>query len=224
MTPKETRNCLLSVVGISLLGVVGVALLVSAVILFGPPHLPREDRVQIVSEAKSLPSTVDVSAIDALISAHSQWEKTGEKYPDGEEISRLVYRKDINGDSVLDEIQSGFRFHISGSDPFFVHDPSVQPSGDTSAGFDDIDGDGIIDAWCCDPADDVVRVLYGPVEKGFIAAQDLPGSGEFEGAFFDVDGDGDLDIVLRYFRYGPDEKHIPAGDYFWIELDPIHKR
>ncbi len=220
MTSKEFRRCLLSCLCAFLLVVMGLALVVCAAILFGPPHLPREDRVVVKHKNAPLPTSVDLSQIKSLIDAHSQWEKTGEKYPDGQEILDLVYRKDINGDSILDEIQSGFHLHISGSEPFFVRDPSVQPSGDTSAGFDDLDGDGITDAWCCDPADAVVRIVYGDANGGFSVAQSIDGFGEFERGFFDFDGDGDLDIVLREFRFGPQGQHIPTGKYAWIELEP----
>ena len=221
MTSKEIRGCLLSFLWVSLLGVLGVILLVSVVILFGPPHLLREDRVQAVSEARSLPGMVDVSAIDALISAHSQWEKRSNVSPDkSEAFFDLVYRKDINGDSVLDEIRHGYDFRISGSEPFRIRDPSVQPSYGTSNGFDDVDGDGITDAWCCDPADGVVRVLYGDANGGFSVAQSIVGFGYFEGAFFDVDGDGDLDIVLREIDPGSNGKNTPTGEYSWIELEP----
>lgn len=210
----------MSCLGASLLGLVGVILLIGVVILFGPPHLPREDRVHAIGKARPLSASVDISTIDSLISAHSQWEKTGKRYPDSDkEISDLVFRKDINGDSVLDEIRHGCEFCISGTEPFRIRDPSVQPSYSTSNGFDDIDADGFADAWCCDPADDVVRIVYGDANGGFSVAQSIDEYGNFEGAFSDVDGDGDLDIVLREFRYGPDEKTVPTGEYSWIELE-----
>jgi len=225
MTSKETRGCVLSFMGASLLILLGILLLFGGAVLFGPPHLTREDRVQVVSKARSLPSSVDISKIDTLISAHSQWEKRDDVSPDkSEEFFDLVYRKDINGDSVLDEIRHGYDFRISGSEPFRIRDPSVQPSYGTSVGFDDVDGDGFTDAWCCDPADGVVRVLYGDANGGFSVAQSIVGFGYFEGAFNDVDGDGDLDIVLREIDPGMNGKNKPTGEYSWIELESIYRR
>ncbi|NUN96297.1 MAG: VCBS repeat-containing protein [Candidatus Omnitrophica bacterium] len=62
----------------------------------------------------------------------------------------------------------------------------------------DIDRDGIIDAWCCDPGDTVMRIFYGNNDGRVFKRQSIGGVPAWsKGAFHDVDGDGDLDIVLK---------------------------
>lgn len=87
------------------------------------------------------------------------------------------------------------------------------PSGDTSLGFDDVDGDRIIDAWVCDPGDMVMMIFWGNREMSKYKRQGLGGVPyTAKGAFYDVDGDGDLDVVLKV------EQTEGAPQFSWIEL------
>jgi hypothetical protein len=95
----------------------------------------------------------------------------------------------------------------------------------TSIGFDDIDGDGILDAWWCDPDDNQMEALWGN-EQGKFASEQVISIGDYEvqGAFFDVDEDGDFDIVLKTGAYVNIRSATPTvtagvGEFLWIELE-----
>jgi hypothetical protein len=169
-----------------------------------------------------------IARIDSLIEEHSR--KIGPiTAGDGEIFSGFVgsveHKRDVDGDGIEDRIglESDHSLVISSSHRGreWCAGISDSPSGGTSVGFDDVDGDGFLDAWCCDPADSVFRVFYGNGRGKFRKKQQILGVwGYAKGAFFDVDDDGDLDVVFKIdhkvFVRDPNR----ATEYFWIQLAP----
>lgn len=80
-------------------------------------------------------------------------------------------------------------------------------------GLDDLDGDGALDAWWCDPGDKVCAVQWGTLLGHFSGIQSfpLPDATIDGGAFSDVDGDRHPDFVYREY-----------DQYFWIKMMPVH--
>jgi hypothetical protein len=209
-------GCLICVVGFVCLIAAGTLALD---IFYGefPPSRAWEDKV-LASERCSLdPGVHPITKIDEVIEIHSKLEKKRDIRGDEREV--LVCQQDIDGDGILDFFGSGqgfgFHFTVSGNPRAFPRNPVLFPSGDTSLGFDDVDGDGCTDAWYCDPGDMVMVVFWGNKEMSMYKRQGIGGVPvTAKGAFFDTDGDGDLDIVLKV------EQPERTPQYSWIELSP----
>jgi hypothetical protein len=156
-----------------------------------------------------------MSAVDDLIRSHSRGEKiTGNEGDPLVQRKDLFYTQDINGDGRLDAISwNASRILVSkwgGSMSFPI---LMAPSQPEAVGFDDIDGDGYIDAWIVDPGDCCTQIAWGRRLLPFFRFQFIStGLKTFPmGAFYDVDDDGDLDHVLK----------DDDGKFWWIELEPI---
>lgn len=209
-------GCLICVVAYVCLNLAG---LLAFDIYYGefPSSRAWEDKI-LASERRSLDLEIHpISKIDEVIETHSKWEKKPDVHGDEREV--LICQQDIDGDGILDSFVSGqgfgFHFTVSGNPKAFPRNPLLFPSGDTSLGFDDVDGDGCTDAWYCDPGDMVMVVYWGNNEMTQYRRQGV-GAVPYtaKGAFFDVDGDGDLDVVLKV------ENPETAPQYSWIKLRP----
>jgi hypothetical protein len=117
--------------------------------------------------------------------------------------SRFVAEKDIDGDGRLDRIEGrglGLAIKTTRGLGTRMHGDYIGHSGIPSVGFDDIDGDGSLDAWFCDNGDDYTGILWGDGKGGFRGKQqfhcDRPGIPHFvRAAFRDINGDGRLDLI-----------------------------
>jgi VCBS repeat protein len=179
--------------------------------IIDPRRLPYEDRVLVITTRTLPDSAEDLATINSVIEIHSQEEEVEGSLQDVEHrIMEVTYRADINADGVEDSIV-GASIHLSGQG----RQPRFMPSGVVSVGFDDVDGDCFIDAWCCDPGDMTMRIFYGKEDGGFSSRQYLPSAPSYGGgAFHDVDKDGDLDIILRSIGESGAERV-----YEWVELE-----
>ncbi|MFW6303711.1 MAG: FG-GAP repeat domain-containing protein [Candidatus Sumerlaeota bacterium] len=91
-----------------------------------------------------------------------------------------------------------------------------------SVGFDDVNGDGHIDAWWMDASKRYIGVLWGAEDKTYYGCQTfnvydyvMPESA----TFIDMDGDGQLDILIE--GQGITEKHNdPETPWtlYWLRL------
>lgn len=94
------------------------------------------------------------------------------------------------------------------------------PSRGTSVGFDDIDGDGFVDAWCGDPGDACVRIWWGDRYGKFKKKQWLITGGE-NYAFWDMNDDGVLDILVRQFKNPKQSDGEREHEYKWLQLERV---
>jgi hypothetical protein len=197
--------------------------------IFGRP-LPEVKRLTAAHIAPYDTDEETLAKIDALIQKHSKWASVRLEGKDGF-IDKPVLRfeQDIDGDGLADIIESyDSPLDIHASSGKKVYDPGLAefPSRVTSLGFDDVDGDGVVDAWCCDPGDDNVSILWGDETGCFSTRQMVSLDGIYaQGGFFDVDGNGNLDYVLREVSYdercGMTTSPQPRSpsDYYWIRLE-----
>lgn len=191
-----------------------------------------DERVQSSSSWKLEVDEVQLAEIDALIEEHSREigpVKAGDGTTFQDFVGSVEHECDVDGDDVEDSIRldSGHDLSIFSSKRGKEWSAGISdfPSGGTSVGFDDIDADGALDAWCCDPGDGLMRVFYGDGKGRFRKKQRILGVwGGAKGAFFDVDEDGDLDIVMKVdheaFQYEPDR----PTDYLWIQLGQVKEK
>jgi hypothetical protein len=214
MTPEKKREFLRSLVKASL---IPTALIGIALNHFGLPMIP-EDRVDFgVAKPIELPSS-KIGEIDKVIEAHStrRWDAETER-------DCVFYKQDINGDGVLDVVEAvtgRFKTNVSFEGGGFRESSTWGISGPSSVGFDDVDRDGSVDAWCCDRGDATMRIFWGNGKGRFWRFQRqgawLPYNSK--AAFYDLDGDGKLDIVVKSLPKGVKEGEDAPAEYQWIEL------
>ena len=175
--------------------------------------LPSE-RITYSDPKKLQLDPAQMSEIDRLIKKHSPVDDS--KGNDGDPLVQRkdsFYMQDINGDGRLDAISwDGLQIRVSGWFGYMTIPLLMVPSEPEAVGFDDIDGDGYIDAWIVDPGDCCTEIAWGRWFLPFFRFQFISTGVEGLplGAFYDVDGDGDHDHVLKDYD----------GKLWWIELEP----
>lgn len=199
------------IVGILLFCVIIVFL--SAIGYLQPHFIGKHNRV---SAGRPMPVSDEASlgeVIDQLIEKHSSQTNA-----DGKADYVVSYQDDVNCDGTPDTIVgTGDRLTIVVSDKG-ENCIGRGYSDITSVGFDDVDGDGRRDAWCCDSADGFIEIFWGNGKGDFTTRQTLRTGSHFgiQTAFYDMNGDGILDLVMSSF-VGPEE-------YFWIPIQKIERQ
>jgi VCBS repeat protein len=208
--------------------VTGCVLVLFILFVSFPFWMPFLSKLRFVERVRSGPcwkleaDEALLAQIDTSIEGHSRaigpFENgDGEIYYDF--VGRFEHGRDADGDGVEDTIglYSGHELVIESSRRGKTYG---SPSGGTSVGFDDVDADGALDAWCCDPGDGLMRVFYGDGKGRFREKQwILDVWGGATGSFFDVDGDGDLDVVMKVDHKALRDEPDRPTDYFWIQLE-----
>jgi len=164
---------------------------------------PRIEKLA-ASEAQTFsPDEEKKREIIQQLKSHSQ-----EEIVDSNQYSVPVFRYDVDGDGQIDRITS---HDVRLTRRQYTY--NIRGSNIRSVGFDDVDGDGYIDAWWFDPGDWYIAILWNKKGSGkFSGLQSFginnPGESESMAAFLDLDGDGQLDIVYMDDR----------EDLYWIKL------
>jgi hypothetical protein len=132
----------------------------------------------------------------------------------------VAYSADIDGDGVKDTIMGigALCLVIDVSRHQRRYGQSVGLSGIMSVGFDDVDGDGALDAWFYDAGDQYLDVLWGDGEGNLVGQERFTSLYASACSFYDFDGDGTPDIVCEnsleeYTRL------FPHKMYSWIRLE-----
>jgi hypothetical protein len=137
----------------------------------------------------------------------------------------VIYSADIDGDGAKDTIMGigALSLVIDVSRHQRRYGQSAGLSGVTSVGFNDVDGDGALDAWFYDAGDQYLDILWGDGKGNFVGQQRFTSLYASECSFYDFDGDGTLDIVCE----NPLEQYarlFPHKMYSWIRLEKRSKK
>jgi hypothetical protein len=117
----------------------------------------------------------------------------------------------IRGSGILVEVQIGGGFLLK---------QSLGNSEISSVGLDDVDGDGLMDAWWCDSGDNRIVILWGN-RSALDGKQSLSGFHARRSAFLDLDNDGQLDLVYETQRRG--DSYDPGKlSYYGVRLSRLH--
>ena len=176
---------------------------------------PRSERIAL-GEPQDLPTTHPVyQEALAELKLHQHIYSS-----DNQEFK--TFHGDLDGDGINDTIKDDPWPTLVLSRSGKTYDPST--SCLIAIGMDDLDGDGIADAWYCDPGDRYLQVIWGGEEQ--LAGSQYfgaPAEEEADGAaFVDIDQDGDLDLI-----YGNNTRYNYRNEpirLYWYKSEPIQEK